>query len=81
MDNPYHAVLLKHRIWCEAGSQHSTCYEYAAKVLNINGRETCLCEEHADRIAFVSKSLCIDNQYGYHSEQKVASCMSQRGTK
>ena len=51
--NPYHAFLIKHRIYCE----HPKCgLTHATTVVNINGRDEVRCDEHAQRLKAARKS-------------------------
>jgi len=47
--NPYHRFLMKNRIYCESRGCLDTL-THATNVLNVNGRDTCLCDEHRTRI-------------------------------
>jgi hypothetical protein len=49
----YHAFLLRNRVYCE----HPSCgLTEAVTVENVNGRDTCLCETHANRLKAARKS-------------------------
>jgi len=49
---PYHAWLIRQRIYCERGA----CYAHATHVRQFNGAEIALCAEHAARLDAVRQS-------------------------
>lgn len=42
--NPYHRFLLRHRRYCEAPG---CLMVRATRVVNVNGKDVCLCDMHA----------------------------------
>ena len=60
MENLYHQFLIRHRIYCE----HFGCLDTlnkASTVINLNGRDLVVCDEHNKRMTAARKS---DNKQG-----------------